>query len=59
MEKTKIDWCDSTMKAAVHSGKLDVVKVFEVIALILSRRGEGNVRLVGVSKAKQEAEKAG
>ena len=47
------------MKAAVHSGKLDVVKVFEAIALILSRRGEGNGRLVGVSKVKQEAGKAG
>lgn len=49
------------MKAAVHSGQLDVAKVFEAIATILSRRGEGNVRLVGVSKAQaqKETRKAG
>lgn len=46
--------------AAVHSAKQpDVMKVFEAIAMIISRRGEGNVRLVSVRKTSGNDRKAG
>ena len=42
-----------------NGNQLDVIKVFEAIAQILSRRGEGNVRLVGVREASGDSRKAG
>lgn len=47
------------MDKAIHSGQLNVKKVYEAIAQILSRRGEGDIRLVGVSKVQQGVKKAG
>lgn len=46
--------------AAVRSAeKPDATKVFEAIAMIISRRGEGNVRLSDVRKASEGVRKAG
>lgn len=47
------------MAAARDTAKPDEVKVFEAIAMILSRRGEGKVRLVGVRKASEGVRRAG
>jgi len=47
------------MAEAQNMKKLDVVKVFEAIAVILTRRGEGRVRLVDVKKVSEDVKKAG
>lgn len=47
------------MEAVRSTEKPDVMKVFEAIAMIVSRRGEGNVRLVSVRKASEDVKKAG
>lgn len=42
-----------------NTAKPDVKKVFGAIAIIISRRGEGKVRLVGVRKVSEGVRKAG